>query len=122
MLQTLPRKTFLCICLYLCREGERANSTWKFSPAGARGAQGDLETTSTALVVEREPVREERTESSALQNTQSWLDKDKCFFFFLKARNLFNCHNFRSIKRSLAYLMLLGRDRWGLISFGVVCL
>lgn len=82
LLQTLPRKTFLCICLYLCREGERANSTRKFSPAGAHGAQGDLETTSTALVVEREPVQEERTESSTLQNTQSWLDKDKCFFFF----------------------------------------
>lgn len=101
------------VCLSLQR-GQRANSMWKFSPAGACAAGGGSVAAPTAHL--HDSLSEEKEQSVPhFKKTQSWQDKGRkspsFFFFFLKARNFFNFHIVRRIKRSPACLMLL----WGKI-------
>lgn len=100
------------VCLSLQR-GERANSTWKFSPAGACAAGGGSDAAPTAHL--HDSLSEEKEQCATLQKnselTGQRQEEPLFFFFFLKARNFFNFHIVRRIKRSPACLMLL----WGKI-------
>lgn len=103
-------ETFLCACFCPCREGGRANSMWIFVQLVLvlLGEVQSLPCQSSCMIAC--PGRKNRVCHSS-KCTELTGQRQKFFFsfFFLKARNFFNFHIVRSIKRSPACLMLL----WG---------